>query len=876
MRSSLRGSLAGSSCLLAIALAAPAAAQDIQRINVPAQPLAAAITELGRETGWEIGGAVELVENRRSKSVSGEMTPRGALETMLAGSDLIVRQLPGQGLVIVRAAQVQSTQGSVELDEIIVNAPRGSGAPGPSGSGGAFDVFEETRTIETVDAEEIEKSNVRDVADALDSTANVVVVGQTSPTSLNVTVRGIANFGNVNSTAPSTGIFVDGVLLNQTSQGTGINPALIDAERVDIFLGPQTTTFGRATTAGAVNVVTKKPTDELEFIFQGEVGSFPDGSGSLVANLPLLEDGLLSARIVAFGSGSDGFIEFFDDAVTDELGQEVFGGRVSLRSQPTDDLTLDLQTSFTRTEFDASSLVTLALLDEEEFIAFPNPQGEDSNIDFVARFEARYDTDIGTFSSNTAFRINENTADFDGDGTPTGITETLVGLDTTTFSQEFRYDGSALEVPGVPGTVVFSAGTSFNFSDFTTSDTVTFAGDSVPLIAGGAALLAMTDPTGFAEAAAALGLPNDVGAVTAFLGGLSPAEIGFLDTDDQQEFINVSLYADLAWRPIAPLELSGGFRYSFDRVDASDRTVTLGPAVPLGFFEEGFFVEDSASFNSVSPRASISYDWTDDITTFFAFATGFRPGGIADTPTTTFEFDPETTRSFEVGIRSRFFDERLSVNAGAFFTQIDDFQAPITFVFEDTFIPPATVLANAGDATSFGADLSVTALPTDGLFMQVNAGLNFTEIDDFTFPPLGSGGDPIDLSGTDLPNAPNFTLAITGDYEHPKPLFGDVRPFIRADYNLRTDFIGSISAEPTEIDGYDTLDLRVGLRGEGFFVELFGENILDQIFATTGGPAPSSGLPIPVTALGLPEVAGTPVGVPGPPRRWGIRARFEL
>ncbi|MEO0426313.1 MAG: TonB-dependent receptor [Pseudomonadota bacterium] len=865
--------------VVAVSLSTTAPTALAQEIDfaVPTQPLSQALREFSRQSGIQVSASSSLVQGKTSPKLTGTMRPEEALQVLVAGSGLAVRQLPNQTFVVISSSQSRVDQGRIELDELVVTAPRGRGLPGASGSGGAYDPLEETRTIATIDEEQIEKSAITGVTEALDTIPNVVVTGETSPVGFGVTVRGISDVGNVNSTAPTTGIFVDGVLLNQTGVDIGINPGLVDVERVDVFLGPQTTTFSRGTTAGAVNVVTKKPTDEFEVAVQGEVGSFPDGSGSLVVNAPILDDGLLSARIVTFGSATDGFIEFFDEDVTDELGEEVFGGRVSLRSQPSDDLTLDFQASYTRTEFDATRIVTLEILEEEEeFIAFPSPLDENTNDDFVTRFEARYDMDVGAFTSNSSFRLGDNVQTLDADGTPVDITETLVALETKSFSQEFRFDGTSVEIPNVPGTFVFNAGTSFSYNDFRTSDTVSFGSDSVPLFVGGAAILAVTDPDEFADLAASLGLPADIGVVGPALAALSPSELGFLDTDDTQDFINVSLYSDVAWRPIPDLELSAGFRYSFDRVVTSDTTISGGPAAVLGFLDAGFSVEDTAIFHSVSPRASVSYDWSDNITTFVAFSTGFRPGGVADSPTTTLEFDPETTRSVEVGFRSFFFDNRLIVNAGAFYTKITDFQTPITFLFEDTLIPPAVVLTNAGDATSFGGELNVAGSPVSGLTLQANAGLNFTNISDFTFPPLGSGGAAVDLSGTDLPNAPEFTLTLVGDYEHPRPIFGDSRAYIRAQYNLRTDFIGSISATPTEVDGYDTLDLRVGLRGGNYFIELFGDNILNEFFATSGFPSPSSTLPLPPSALGVPDAAASPVGAAGQPRRFGIRARFNF
>ncbi|MEM9011423.1 MAG: TonB-dependent receptor [Pseudomonadota bacterium] len=858
--------------LLAIA---PSAARA--EVDVPPQPLAAALVELSAETGLNIVAPDRSTAGHTSPGAQGPMTPQAALDAMLVGTGLRANFLPDGSAVVV---STQGTEGPLVLDEIVVDAQAGR-APGASGGGAPFDVFEEERTIETVDEEEIERANIDNVAGALDSAPNVVVTSEASPLDFQVTVRGISDIGNVNSTAPTVGVFVDGVSLNQTgATGAVINPGLVDVERVDTFLGPQTTTFSRATTAGAVNVVTNKPTDVQEFSVTGDFGAFTDGgdlfgSGSFVANMPFLEDGLLSARLVGFAQASEGFIEVFGDDVSDNIEEEIFGTRLSLRSEPIDDLTLDFQFTYTRTEFDATRLVSLDVLKEDgEFVTFNGPAGEDINDDVLVRFGASYETDIGTFSANSSYRFTDTLFDSDGDGIEAiDIFDSGVSLTSDTFSQEVRYDGTPMQFPIVPGSVTINAGASVNYVESDVSDTVAFGADINDVVIAGVVELAETDPAAFEEAAAAIGLPPDIGLISAIIGLLPPEDFGSLITDDQQDFLNVSVYGDLAWRPIPRLELSGGYRFSFDRVETSDQTVSEGPIEALGLLPASFFVVGDASFTSFSPRASISYDWTDDITTFFAFATGFRPGGITDTPSTVFEFDEEITRTFEVGLRSRFFDDRLAINAGAFYTKIEDFQTPITFLFPGTLIPPAVVLANAGDAESFGGELNVAAFPTEGLLLQAGLGINFTEITEFSAPPV-DGFAPVDLSGTDLPNAPEFTLTLTGDYEYPREVLAGARPFVRADYNFRTGFIGSISETPTELDGFATLDLRFGLRSERFNLEIFGENILNEVFATSGFPGPAVDLPVPIDSLGLPTAAIGPVGTPGRPRRIGIRGKI--
>ncbi|MEM8761523.1 MAG: TonB-dependent receptor, partial [Pseudomonadota bacterium] len=475
----------GSTLVASLALGTLASGQSpapLAEINLPAQPLGSAVREFVSQTGVQVSVETALVAGRRSNAVRGATTPREALDQMLAGSGLVVERVATNVFVLRAATAVGPNEdGILELDEIVVSETFLGRTAGASGGGAAFDVFEEARTIETIGEEEIERADLGDIADAIDTAANVVVTNQFNPTTFEVTVRGISDVGNVNSTAPTVGLFVDGVLLNQSGGVAGTNPGLVDTERVDVFLGPQTTTFGRATTAGAVNVVTKKPTNDLEFSAEGDIGLFTDdvaatGSATFVANAPILENGLLSGRLVGFVNASGGFIEVFGADPAERIESEGFGTRLSLRSQPTENLTLDLQVDYSRVEFDAISQVSLELLEEGEFVTFTDSLGEDRNDSVLVRFASLYDTDFGTFSSNSAFRFSETFSSFDVDGLLAfDLTVGSVTTATTSFSQHFRFDGLPTELAALPGEIVFDAGVSFNFNNFFSQNTADLA-----------------------------------------------------------------------------------------------------------------------------------------------------------------------------------------------------------------------------------------------------------------------------------------------------------------------------------------------------------------------------------------------------------------
>ncbi|MEM9764593.1 MAG: TonB-dependent receptor, partial [Pseudomonadota bacterium] len=333
--------------------------------------------------------------------------------------------------------------------------------------------------------------------------------------------------------------------------------------------------------------------------------------------------------------------------------------------------------------------------------------------------------------------------------------------------------------------------------------------------------------------------------------GPLPDDGSSFGTITDRDAFNAGIYGDVRWRPVPDLEIAAGARFSFDRIESTSETVSSGlsailtPPVPA--------VTDDASFTAVTPSASIRYDWTDDLSTYLSFSTGFRPGGFATVVGGVQTFDEERARSIEGGFRAAFLDQRLLVSGSGYFIDYEDIQVAINAVV-DGFVQP--IIDNAAAARSVGAEIGIVGLPIQGLRLEGRTGVNFAKFTDFTDSPFG------DLTGERLPNAPIHTVSITADYEHPRELLPGVRAFVRTDYTLRSSFTSLLNPEPESFAGFDVLDFRIGVRGDRFEAEAFVENALDEVY-TTG-----------TTSLGSAVAIGAPQGVDvGPTRRFGLRAR---
>ncbi|MEM8790687.1 MAG: TonB-dependent receptor [Pseudomonadota bacterium] len=839
--------VAVSACLVPAAKAQESA----QSIDIPAQTLSAALGELAEETGLQVSAETALVAGRRSPAVRGVMTPAEALSRLLSGSGLSFESLGSDGVVLVAApAPVEGVEGEVVLDGITV-----------IGTGPSTLLGGETETVRSFGADEIERRNINNTTEALQFTPNVNVTTGVNPSGAFVSIRGLSDQGNADSTGASVGFFVNGGLVN-ASGGTnlGTNPALIDVEQLDVRLGPQTTAFGRSTTVGAVNVITKRPTETSEYSLETEVGSFPDARFTAVANEPLLPDGLLSGRLVAFGGISDGFVEFFEPTGPDQVGTRNAGFRLSLRSNPMPDLTLDGLFGYSRDAFDGANLSTIASLSDDDFINFSSFLGENSFTQITSQIEARYETEVGDFVSQTHYNRSLLDNLEDADLTPFDISVAKIRLRNETFSQDLRFDGEPFSIEELPGTLDLNLGTNISFSIADTED-ITPLGDDAIIFA------ALETPALIPLIAGVIGLPPDSEATDLFSDGS-----GFNLFIDQR-VLSIGLFGDATWKPTEKLEFNAGGRFSFDRV--SDRTeVFITPVIAQlsGAFTSDQSVDEDISFFSFTPRASVKYDWTDTFSTYFAFSTGFRPGGVTSTIAGITTFDEERITSFEGGFRASFFDGRAQISGSGFLIDYDDLQTVVT----DTVggVAGISFLTNAGSARSIGGELGILVEPIDGLSLQAQTGVTFATFQDFTVIPL-SEEDPIDFAGFPLPSAPKHTLTVAGEYEHPNELIPGVRGFIGADYNFRTSFVGSISTDPEVLDGFDTFNLRLGLRGERFTLTGFVENLFDERYATDQFASGLGGVTVPAS-VAIPPGLEDDIIVAGPPRRFGITAKIKF
>ena len=433
-----------------------AQAQAERDFDIQPQLLSSALLDFRLQSGLQVAYRTDDVGELRTQGLIGSFTPEAALQRLLAGTGLAYRFTAADTVTLQRAVADQDS-GPVRLGPVTVTARRTEellrDVPG---------------SVVVLTDEELERSNIDTATDALSRLPNVGFIGGFSPDNLEISIRGISNTIFGSASAPTNGVFADGILLNPSGDRAGVNPNLVDLERVETVFGPQGTAFGRGTIGGAINFVTKKPTDEFEASLETELGSFPDGRATAIVNAPILEDGLLSARLVAFGGISDGYIDFENEGDPDSIGSDDVGARLSLRSQPTDRLTLDGSVSFDRSEFDARNIVALDVLNGN--LATGADFVEENSLDrLLASLQWTYDFDVGSLRSTTAFfRTDLDRAD-DADFTDLDFLEDRIESEERSVSQEFRFESERFTLPWQAGRLAVNLGSNISFTESTFS-----------------------------------------------------------------------------------------------------------------------------------------------------------------------------------------------------------------------------------------------------------------------------------------------------------------------------------------------------------------------------------------------------------------------
>ncbi|WP_457334926.1 TonB-dependent siderophore receptor [Rhizobacter sp. P5_C2] len=227
-------------------------------LQVPAQPLDAALNELSRQTGLPILAAGETAAGKTSRAVSGRLSAAQALQQMLAGSGLEAARAPNGGFAI-RQASATTAAAETTLPALNVRARADADAGGyvahraSVGTKTDAPLVEVPQSISVIGSQEIDDKGLTTLTDALAQTPGVTVnpYGFDSRGLDWVLLRGFDGW--------YTSSFRDGLAQNVGITFLGVQTEVYGLDRLEVLRGPSSVLFGKGDVGGVVNRVSKVP-----------------------------------------------------------------------------------------------------------------------------------------------------------------------------------------------------------------------------------------------------------------------------------------------------------------------------------------------------------------------------------------------------------------------------------------------------------------------------------------------------------------------------------------------------------------------------------------------------------------------------------------
>lgn len=652
---------------------------------------------------------------------------------------------------------------------------------------------------------------------------------------------------------PNVGFFIDGVY---QSSRTIMDSLLGDSiARVEVAKGPQSALYGRNTFAGAINFVTKEPSNELEGMLEltgGKSGHF-DGRGSVSG--PIIDDKLFF-RVGGRFFRRDGY--FTNELAGEDLDDRqtlVLSGALTATPFPAFKATLRVGYEDTNDGDDP-----LRFIPNNAAAANPTPAPLPPALQLFVGEVPNAQTG---FAVTPGFNDRENLAtslsmdwDVGGDYTLTAIS----GFNDLNFESAVDNDYEARSIRFLSQRIAQE--------EFSQEIRITSPGaDRFRWMLGGYYYHLKTDTSTndlFVGSAANL-------AVALFgspIGGLLPLGI-INETNETTE--NFAVFGQLQFDVTDRLGLTFDGRWSTE--DKSAFAVDTHPITKV----QAIF-DDSATFDAFTPRFTVDYEATDNLFLYASAAKAVKSGGFnvvtaagAILPSER-TYDQERSWNYEVGAKTTFWDGRARFNIAGFYTEWND---QIVRALGATF---AVLNANAGKTSVKGVEVELQANLAEGL--DFSGGFAYTDsaYDTYTFGALaGLGVNPV-LDGTRLQYVSKYTA--NGTLEYRRPVFADYDWTARADVLYQSD--QSIVQTADAFVGDATIvNLRTGVENDRYALSVWVENLTKEKSAVTGAFIPNQGSRFDTAAsLLAPPVLGftafNALVTSRDPRIWGVTARMKF
>ena len=616
-------------------------------------------------------------------------------------------------------------------------------------------------------------------------------ISSSSITQPRYSIRGISTGDFGVGTDPAVGVYIDGVY---AARSGGAMLAFNDVERIEVLKGPQGTLFGRNTAAGAISIVTKRPTMQNEGNASIRIGN--DGLINVYGlyNLPVTDSSAL--RISYTANESDGWLE--DDATGEMLNpEENWASKIAWRTKFGTGTVLDISWDHEEVNQLARPVIGIVPLNPYPYPAnFPadpdtylDPFEAPVYNDVVGNRESRVFNGVtlqlyhgfewASMTYSAAYRGFDtvNREDEDGTNRINLYLDTANVEDNSSFYQELKFNGMA-------GSVDWVAGASWYSEDAKQTSYVNAFTDSIDTLYYN--LIGFPLFSAMEQTLVGYGVPATV------LGQTWSEPM--YNTGD---FTAVAAFGDAIWHVNDRLNLTFGLRYTRDEKEFSwfngarvapdlDATLAfLASPAAQGFLQqfyaqldmidpqlkylytsdvifnysafpgiEGNTITKKNSWSDISPRFVADYRINDEIMVWGSYTNGYKAGGFNSVEINS-QFDNEDVDNLEIGMKGAWADIGLSVNTSIFNYVYNDKQS--IRLDNDNASGVPQYLVDSSDEEAFGWDLQVIWQATEGLGLMFSSQYIDQSYKDYIT------SDGVDLSGEPT-GLPLWSFAAGGNY----------------------------------------------------------------------------------------------------------------
>ena len=516
-------------------------------------------------------------------------------------------------------------------------------------------------------------------------------------------------------------VYVDGVY---HASPEAANFSFNNIERVEVLKGPQGTLFGRNTTGGVVQIITRDPSHDPALDMSLGYANYDTVNASLYATTGLTDT--IAVDVAAtYANQGDGYGR---NLVTGEKtglqAQHDYAVRSKLLWRPTNSTKIVLQGDLSRSTNTDSHQIVQGVIGIDGITGYPGRFN--ATILHTDYIRAKSGGVSGTITqelggvdlvSITAYRRSKSNYVIDQDATPLVASDDFVASLTRTFSQEVQLQSRS------SGPLVWQIGGFYYFSH-----------------------------AGFEPITVA-----------------TPA--GIVAIDDFQRTRSYAGFGQASYEVLPDTKITAGMRYTYEKQTLVVNNFSVfGASIPLPM--------QTQSFKKATFRLSVDHKFSDDVLGYVSFNRGFKSGGFNLASPAGVGYKPETLDAFEAGLKTELFDRRLRLNGAAFYYKYSEIQAA-------TAKPGGADVTNGPKARVLGAEFDFEAHLSSEFVLSGGATYLDTKYLRYPSAPFISSGGLLtsgDAKGNQLLGASPFTGSITAEYRIDSG-FGKITPSVTVSYN---------------------------------------------------------------------------------------------